>query len=50
MPKLLSGSSYTDPSTGFVNESQPDLETNLSFVSKRGSPLNLSTNIPLGVF
>ena len=35
---------------GLVKESHPVLELNLSFVSNKGSPLNLSTNLPSGVF
>ena len=50
MPYLLSGSSYVAPSTGLVNESQPERETNLSSVLNKGCPLYLSTNIPSGVF
>ena len=50
MPKIFSGNSYTEPSTGFVNDNHPERDTNLSFVSNKGSPLNLSIKIPSGVF
>ena len=46
----MSGSSYTEPSIGFVNDNHPDLETNLSLVSNKDSPLNLSIKIQSGVF
>ena len=50
MPYELSGSSYVEFGIGAVNDNQPLLETNLSLVSNKGAPLNLSTNIPSGVF
>jgi hypothetical protein len=50
IPYELSGSSYVALGTGAVKESQPLRETNLSLVSNKGAPLNLSIKTPSGVF
>ena len=39
-----------DPSTGLVNDNHPVPELNLSLVSNKGAPLNLSIKTPSGVF